>query len=308
MDRSVAMDVGCAIGELIAINWCVRDGGWTEYIQLRVIIDISEPLCRVVQFVNREGVTTVYAIKYERLPTFCYNCGLISHSTQKYEKTVSKNKSNETSYQYGNWLRASIGIANQDWGNWRNGIEVIEAKRIVVSGGWQSALPRSMKFLCWNCRGLRNPATVRELKQLLVANNLDIIFLSEIKMIANDFQRVQNRCKMENGLAVSSEGKSGGLTLIWREDVDVNIQNYSKRGLNFKGDFNAILNDAEKEGGRRKARSQINEFKDLVDELALVDIKPGRKPKMQNVDPRLSFKFDVCWATDVEAKNIIKGV
>ncbi|MBA0759606.1 hypothetical protein Gotri_022465 [Gossypium trilobum] len=73
MDRSVAMDVGCAIRELIAINWRDRDGGWTEYIQLRVIIDISEPLRRVVHFVNGEGVTTVYAIKYERLPTFCYN-------------------------------------------------------------------------------------------------------------------------------------------------------------------------------------------------------------------------------------------
>lgn len=42
------------------------------------------------------------------------------------------------------------------------------------------------------------------------------------------------------------------------------------------GDFNAILNDAEKKGGCRKARSQINEFKDLVDELALVDIKPNK--------------------------------
>ncbi|MBA0793079.1 hypothetical protein Gohar_017511 [Gossypium harknessii] len=55
-----------------------------------------------------------------------------------------------------------------------------------------------------------------------------------------------------------------------------------------------------------------------MDELALVDIKPdkgwftwvnnrGRKPKMQYKDPRLSFKFDECWTTNVEAKNIIKG-
>ncbi|MBA0734020.1 hypothetical protein Gogos_017973 [Gossypium gossypioides] len=102
MDRSVAMDVGSAIRELIAIDWRDRDGGWTEYIQLRVIINISEPLRRVAQFVNKEGVTTVCAIKYEILPTFCYNCGLISHSTQKYKKTVTKSKSNETSYQYGN--------------------------------------------------------------------------------------------------------------------------------------------------------------------------------------------------------------
>ncbi|MBA0550467.1 hypothetical protein Golob_021412, partial [Gossypium lobatum] len=29
MDRSIAMDVGCAIEELIAINWRDRDSGWT---------------------------------------------------------------------------------------------------------------------------------------------------------------------------------------------------------------------------------------------------------------------------------------
>ncbi|PPD97258.1 hypothetical protein GOBAR_DD05706 [Gossypium barbadense] len=76
-------------------------------------------------------------------------------------------------------------------------------------------------------------------------------------MKANDFQRVQNRYRMQNGLPMNSEGRNGGLALMWRE---------------------------EKEGGRKKARSQINEFKDLVDELAL-----GRKPKMQDKDPRLSF-------------------
>ncbi|PPR82072.1 hypothetical protein GOBAR_AA38639 [Gossypium barbadense] len=77
------------------------------------------------------------------------------------------------------------------------------------------------------------------------------------------------------------------------------------------GDFNAILNDAEKEGGRRGVRAQMNEFKEVMDELALVDIKPdsdlwGRKQKDYPNDKRLCFKFDVCWAGDVEAKNVIE--
>ncbi|KAK5819936.1 hypothetical protein PVK06_024971 [Gossypium arboreum] len=41
------------------------------------------------------------------------------------------------------------------------------------------------------------------------------------------------------------------------------------------GDFNAILNEAKKEGDRRKVREHMNEFKDVLDNLALVDIKPG---------------------------------
>ncbi|KAH1033457.1 hypothetical protein J1N35_045631 [Gossypium stocksii] len=196
MDRSVVMDVGSAIREVIAIDWCDRDGRWTEYIRLRVIINISKPLRRVVQFVNREGVTSVCAIKYERLPTFCYNCGLINHSTQKCEKSVIQSNSNEISYQYGNRLRASTEIANQERRNWRNGIEVREAKSRIIS--------------------------VRK-------------------------EKTQGNTELNDWGTVGEDWIVGG-------------------------DFNAILNDVEKEGGRRKARSQINEFKDLVDELALVDI------------------------------------
>ncbi|PPD85534.1 hypothetical protein GOBAR_DD17534 [Gossypium barbadense] len=88
-----------------------------------------------------------------------------------------------------------------------------------------------MKFLCWNCRGLGNPAKLRELKQLLGANNPDLIFLSETKMTPNDFRRVQNKCRMQNGLVVNSEGRSGGLALMWRGGMDVSIQSYSKHHI-----------------------------------------------------------------------------
>ncbi|KAB1998914.1 hypothetical protein ES319_D12G123600v1, partial [Gossypium barbadense] len=175
-----------------------------------------------------------------------------------------------------------------------------------------------MKFLSWNCRGLGNSAKIRELKQLLAVNNPDIIFLSEIKMSATDLRRVQNNCRLQNGLDVNSEGRSGGLALIWRDGMNVSIQNYSKHHIDsmvrlennktirvtgfygranlnrrrsswdilrrvgesvreewvIGGDFNAILNDAEKEGGRKGLRAQMNEFKAVMDEMALVDIKP----------------------------------
>ncbi|TYG40891.1 hypothetical protein ES288_D12G130400v1 [Gossypium darwinii] len=264
-----------------------------------------------------------------------------------------------------------------------------------------------MKFLCWNYRGLGNSAKIRELKQLIAVNNPDVIFLSETKMSANDFRRVQNNCRLQNGLAVNSEGRSGGLTLMWRDGMNVSIQNFSKHHIDSKvrlddnktirvtgfyghanpnfrrsswdilrrvgesvreewvvgGDFNAILNDAEKEGGRRGVRVQMNEFKEVMDEMALVDIKPdsgwftwvnnrnegslikerldrfltsvevvenfpfiatkvvrqtqsdhdaiildllGRKLKDYPKDKRLCFKFDVCWAGDEEAKNVIE--
>ncbi|KAL1059888.1 hypothetical protein V6Z11_1Z145000 [Gossypium hirsutum] len=251
-----------------------------------------------------------------------------------------------------------------------------------------------MKFMCWNCRGLGNHAKLRELQQLLDANRPGLIFLSETKMSANNFRRVQYRCRLPNGLTVNSEGRSGGLALMWRDGMNVSIQNYSKHHIDSMvtlknnknirvtgfyghanpnlrssswdilqrvgeslreewivgGDFNAFLNDGEKEGGRRGVRAQMNEFKEVMDELALVNNRSGeglikkrldrfissvlviesfpfiatkvvrqtqsdhdaiildlwgRKPKECPKDNRLSFKFDVWWAGDVEAKDVI---
>ncbi|PPR80791.1 hypothetical protein GOBAR_AA39924 [Gossypium barbadense] len=42
------------------------------------------------------------------------------------------------------------------------------------------------------------------------------------------------------------------------------------------GDFNAILNDAKKDGGHKKEWAQMKEFQETMDKLALVDIKLER--------------------------------
>ncbi|XP_012435427.1 uncharacterized protein LOC105762053 [Gossypium raimondii] len=176
-----------------------------------------------------------------------------------------------------------------------------------------------MKIFSWNCRRVGNPATVRELKQLLVANAHDIVFLCETKIHSNEFSHIRAMCRMEGCLAISSERKSGGMVLMWREGVRVTIQNYSRchidsvvwiedgekfrftgfygqsepslrhqawdmlrrvkstvnEGWIVRGDFNAILNDSEKKGGRRKPRALMDEFGDILEELCLTDVKTG---------------------------------
>ncbi|PPR90455.1 hypothetical protein GOBAR_AA30229 [Gossypium barbadense] len=41
-------------------------------------------------------------------------------------------------------------------------------------------------------------------------------------------------------------------------------------------DFSPIMDDAEKVGGRRKLRVHMEEFREVLEELALVDIKTAR--------------------------------
>ncbi|MBA0717494.1 hypothetical protein Golax_005308 [Gossypium laxum] len=59
------MYVGNALCELIAIDWKYRFGGWTEFMRLKVKIDVSKPLRRVVKLVDKEGVETIGVMKYE---------------------------------------------------------------------------------------------------------------------------------------------------------------------------------------------------------------------------------------------------
>ncbi|PPD81621.1 hypothetical protein GOBAR_DD21449 [Gossypium barbadense] len=54
MDRQVSIDIGKAIGEVVAIDWRDRNGGWTNYIRIRFKIDVLRPLRKVVHLVSSE--------------------------------------------------------------------------------------------------------------------------------------------------------------------------------------------------------------------------------------------------------------
>ncbi|MBA0753870.1 hypothetical protein Gogos_020584 [Gossypium gossypioides] len=43
MDRQVSIDVEKVIGEVMKIDWRDKDGGWTDYIRIRVKIDALSP-------------------------------------------------------------------------------------------------------------------------------------------------------------------------------------------------------------------------------------------------------------------------
>ncbi|PPD99239.1 hypothetical protein GOBAR_DD03731 [Gossypium barbadense] len=94
---------------------------------------------------------------------------------------------------------------------------------------------------------------------------------------------------MEGCLAVSSEGKSGGLALMWRftgfyGQTDPNLRQLSwdmlrrvkstiNEGWIMGGNFNTILNNSEKDRGRRKPKTSMDDFCDILVELNLTDVK-----------------------------------
>ena len=80
-----------------------------------------------------------------------------------------------------------------------------------------------MNCLSWNCRGLNNPRTVWELQNIIVS----IIFLVETKCSNKVVNKLKNGIGWF-GLGVDLQGNSGGLPLLWRKDLDVELMHFSE--------------------------------------------------------------------------------
>lgn len=58
------------------------------------------------------------------------------------------------------------------------------------------------------------------------------MFLLETKLHQNKIQTLGIKLGMDGAFEVDYVGRSGGLALLWRSDVDVTIQNYSRKHIN----------------------------------------------------------------------------
>lgn len=55
----------------------------------------------------------------------------------------------------------------------------------------------------------------------------DFIFLSKTKLKKRSMEKKKESVGFTNGLVVPSSGRSGGLALMWRKEITVDIQSYS---------------------------------------------------------------------------------
>ncbi|MBA0819144.1 hypothetical protein Gohar_022046 [Gossypium harknessii] len=79
LERQMVLDVGNALDELVAIDWRDQNRGLTEFVRIKVKINVLKPLRRVVKVLDSEGTEVIGVIKYERLPDFYYGCEIIGH-------------------------------------------------------------------------------------------------------------------------------------------------------------------------------------------------------------------------------------
>lgn len=80
-----------------------------------------------------------------------------------------------------------------------------------------------MNILVWNCWGVGNRRTVREVLALSKANSPGLVFLSETRQASTKMERLRWRLHMKGFAGVSSDGLSGGLALYWDEKLNVTV-------------------------------------------------------------------------------------
>ena len=85
-----------------------------------------------------------------------------------------------------------------------------------------------MNPLAWNCRGLGNPRAVRALRGLRKMKDPKVLFLSETKLNTEEMEWIRVGLKYGSAFVVPSKGRSGGLALLWDEEVDLSITSYTR--------------------------------------------------------------------------------
>ncbi|CAM8939724.1 unnamed protein product [Rhodiola kirilowii] len=88
-----------------------------------------------------------------------------------------------------------------------------------------------MKLISWNCRGLGRPRTVRALRDAIRAYSPQMVCLLETKRREVDRDWIQWKLGFCNCLMVGCRGLSGGLAMLWEDDLDVSLLSYSKNHI-----------------------------------------------------------------------------
>ncbi|KAK7850647.1 uncharacterized protein CFP56_044066 [Quercus suber] len=107
--KSITRETGRAIGakleEVLDVDVAESRVHWGKFLRVRVQIDVTKKIVRGKRIVIEGGEQRWITFKYERLPNFCYHCGLLSHGLKDCEERNGVDEQLDLSkLQYGAWL------------------------------------------------------------------------------------------------------------------------------------------------------------------------------------------------------------
>ncbi|KAH7835506.1 hypothetical protein Vadar_026778 [Vaccinium darrowii] len=108
ISKEVGMKIGNKVGLVDDVSIPITGSKDGRFVRVRVVMDISKPLKRGCMVKLSSATPLWVEFRYERLPSFCCYCGLVSHDTHSCDKRFFDMENDELKdSQYGAWIRAS---------------------------------------------------------------------------------------------------------------------------------------------------------------------------------------------------------
>ena len=85
-----------------------------------------------------------------------------------------------------------------------------------------------MSCLTWNCCGLGNLRTGKELVEIIRVKDSFIVFLAETLADEARLDTVQRNIEFDHQWMVQCEGRGGGLVIFWRSSVNLKVEGSDK--------------------------------------------------------------------------------
>ena len=83
MSEEVGRDLGNRLGKYIETDKRSWLSEQAKFMRVQVDLPITRPLQRGGNIVNPDGEKFWVSFKYERLPTFCFRCGILGHDERQ---------------------------------------------------------------------------------------------------------------------------------------------------------------------------------------------------------------------------------
>jgi hypothetical protein len=105
MSREIGYKLGATIGLVEEVDTDEDGVGWGEYLRVKARVNVFQPLPRG-RILKLKNKTLWVEFQYEKIPQFCFNCGVICHGEGGCVNEVLRWKNGRGKVEeYGPWLR-----------------------------------------------------------------------------------------------------------------------------------------------------------------------------------------------------------
>ncbi|KAL0444637.1 UNVERIFIED_CONTAM: hypothetical protein Slati_2186400 [Sesamum latifolium] len=115
MNKDIATFIGDQLSKFRDVDMDNSNGLWGTSMRIRMSLDITKPLRRVLKLKTTMGDELLVPFTYEKLPNLCYLCGRLGHLSKACELQLADGFIDSGSNApFGPWLRAQNTANNRN--------------------------------------------------------------------------------------------------------------------------------------------------------------------------------------------------